>query len=329
MALLLSDREVRSLLSMQDAIAAVEDAFRARGMGKTQMPSKQYLFFERHEGDLRVMPGYIQTTEAAGVKIVNSHPRNPSEHGLPSVLATVIIVDPATGKPTALMGANSLTAIRTGAAGGVAASYMARSESSVVGLIGAGVQARSQLAALGEVLQNISVVKVYDRDRARAESFCKDPWPPAWSVSVASTPAEAVTSTDMVVTTTPSRSPIVRRSWVSPGTHINAIGADAPGKQEMDAEILANCRLVVDDWDQASHGGEINVPLKRGQISRDDIAAELSDVICGRTPGRTSGDEITLFDSTGLAIQDVAVAALVYERAKSKGAGAEVDIWSS
>ncbi len=316
------------LLPMVEAIEIVEDAFREKGLGKVQMPSKPYLYFPRYGGDLRVMPAYIESLDFAGVKIVNSHPENPERHGLPSVIGTLILIDPRTGEPKAIMGANGLTAMRTGAAGAVAARHLARQDSGIVGLVGSGVQARTQLLGLGEVLKDIVQVRVHDLRRERADVFCKDEmWPDAWSMEAVDTPRAAVKGSDVVVTTTPSRSPIIRRSWIAPGTHINAIGADAPGKQELELQILLDSRIVVDDWEQACHGGEISRAVSKGIVTKETVYGELGEVVCGKVSGRVCREDITVFDSTGLGIQDIGVAAYVYKRAVQEDRGQQIDIW--
>jgi len=328
MALLLSDSDVRSMLRIKEVLKVVEDAFREKGLGKVQMPPKTYLFFKDQNGDLRIMPAFLPDRGAAGVKIVNSHPGN-QRYGLPSVLGTVLLIDPKNGLPTAIIGANSLTSIRTGAAGGLAARYLARRNSRIVGMLGAGVQARTQLEAVLEVLPGIERVKVYDVNKENAARFVKEfPAGRGRGMTSVESPELAVRSSDLVITTTPSRSPIVERGWVEPGTHINAIGADAPGKQELDIQILLDGKVVPDDWEQAAHGGEMNVAVSQGRFSRSMIHGELGEVVCGKVKGRESRDEITIFDSTGLAIQDVAVAAHLCDRALKSNKGTKIDIWS-
>ncbi len=328
MALLISDGEVRELLPMEEAVEIVEDAFRARGLGRVQMPPKSYLLFEEFHGDLRVMPGYMDALKAAGVKIVSSHPQNPEKHGLPCVCGTLLLADPATGIPMAIMAANSLTAIRTGAAGAVAARYLSLPESTSAGVIGAGVQARRQLEGLAVVRPGLEEVRIYDRDLVRAESLDRSmPWPSNWAHRVVKSAEEAVGEADILVTTTPSTSPVVMAEWVGPGMHINAIGADAPGKQELEIPILRGSKVFVDDWEQAAHGGEIGTAVAEGILKREDIHGELGDLVAGRIDGRVSRDELTVFDSTGLAIQDISTGAHVLRRASESKLGREIDIW--
>ncbi len=316
---LIPQSDVSRVLSMQQAVAAVEAAFRAYGEGKVQMPPKSYLLFEK--GDLRVMPSYEPDLGLAAVKNVNVHPGNTA---LPSVMATISLFDPETGYPLAIMDGTLVTAMRTGAAGGVAAKYLARADSRVVCLVGAGRQAQTQLAALMVTVPTIERALFCDVNRERAEELARQS-AARHGIEAAACPLDdALAVADIVVTVTPVRKPIVMRDQVRPGTHINAIGADAPGKQELDAAIIRSARVVIDEWEQASHGGEINVPVSQGLFGRDDLHGELGQVVCGRTPGRQSDDDITVFDSTGLAIQDLACAALVYRAVMADGAAARL-----
>jgi alanine dehydrogenase len=322
----LSDRDVEGLLSVEEAIPLVEAAFAALGEGRAQMPPKVYLTFEEFGGDLRAMPAYLKTASGrpyAGVKVVNSHPRNP-ERGLPTVAAVCVLNDPETGMPLAVLAAGRMTDIRTGAGGGVAAKYLARPGSSTVGLVGCGRQALAQAEALNALFA-LKEVRVAGRTPEEAEAFCRSR--PA--DGPAFVPCESVRdacAADIVVTTTPSRRPVVKKAWIRPGTHINAIGADAPGKQELETALVKSARVVVDDAAQALHSGEVNVPVARGALKPADIAGELAQVVLGKKKGRRSDADVTVFDSTGLAVQDVAVAAAVYERAVAAGKGVELTL---
>jgi len=324
--LLLSRAEIQDLLSMSEVIAAVEEAFRAKGLGKVQMPPKSYVNFERYGGDFRVMPAYLEEMGAAGVKIVNVHPKNPKEHCLPTVMATIILLDPATGAPLTIMDGTLITNLRTGAGGAVAAKHLARKDSKVVAMVGAGVQAKTQLLALKEVFK-IEEIRVNDLSEKNAGLYAEEMGNELGVVAkVFQSTKEAVEAADIVVTTTPSTKPILMSDYVKEGTHINAIGADAPGKQELDPKILLRAKVVVDDIEQAIHGGEVNVPLSKGDIARGNIHADLGEIITKKKLGRASQEEITVFDSTGLAIQDIATDWVVYQKAKRLGKGREVEL---
>ncbi|MCX5888732.1 MAG: ornithine cyclodeaminase family protein [Deltaproteobacteria bacterium] len=324
MSLVLTGSEVMQVLDMDLALVAVEDAFRAYGEGRVNMPPKSYLTLAH--GDFRAMYGEIFLPQAhiCGLKWVNVHPANPAR-GLLTVMAKILLNDPETGMEFADLDGTHVTDFRTGAAGGLAAKYLANPSTSRLGLIGAGAQARTQVAAIVKV-RPIEEIVVYDRHldhaRAFAEKIAAAYGVQAWPVATAQ---EAVTGMDIVVTTTPSTSPVVRREWVSPGTHINAIGADAAGKLELEPAILKAALVFVDDWAQASHSGEINVALAQGDITQAEIYGTLGEIVAGRKPGRQSPEEITVFDSTGLIIQDLALGYAVYLRAQERGLGEEKD----
>jgi alanine dehydrogenase len=324
--LILTDEDVKKLLDMREVMEVVERAFKEKGLGRVQMPKKSYIFYDKYEGDLRVMPSYLEVLDVSAVKVVNSHPRNRIKYGLPTVMAVVVLVDPKSGFPMAIMSGSWLTAMRTGAAGGVAAKYLAREESETLCFIGAGTQARTQLMALSLVLKAIKHVKVYDVDEGASRGFAdfSSKVVEGSKVEVCETPRKAVEEADVVTTATPSREPIVMNDWVKRGTHINCIGADAPGKEEIDPRILLRAKVVVDDVEQAVHGGEINVPIAKGLFRREQIYGELGEIIAGLKKGRERADEITVFTSTGLAIQDAVTANLAYDKAVARGLGMRI-----
>ena len=323
--LFLSNNDLRTLLDMDEVMEVVEEAFREKALGYVDMPPKQYIIFDEYNGDLRIMPAYLRRKGIAGVKIVNVHPNNPRKYNLPTVMAVIELVDPKNGAPLALMDGTLITAYRTGAAGGIAIKYLARRDSEVVAIIGAGTQARTQLLAALRVLENLKEVRIYDIIEEKARKFIKDMGDVIKEKGIrmlaVNSVKEAVEVADIIITVTPSRKPIVMSEWIRSGVHINAIGADAPGKEELDPAILKRAKIVVDDYEQAMHSGEINVPISKGLLSKEEIYAELGEVVSGMKPGRESESEITVFDSTGLAIQDVATAWYVYNKALEKGIG--------
>ena len=327
--LILTGTQVKKLLDMKEVLGAVEDAFRYKGLGQVQMPPKSYLFFKEQDGDLRTMPSYVEDAGVAAVKIVNVHPQN-AKYGLRTVMGTLLLVDPRTGEPMAFMDATHITAMRTGAAGAIASKYLARSNPKVVGVIGAGNQARTQVLGLVTLYGGLDELRVYDLQVERSKALVKELQEEyRWEISnikVAKSPEDCVRGVDVITTVTPSRAPIVKDEWVSPGMHFNCIGADAPGKQEMDPRILKRAYLVIDDWEQASHSGEINVPLSKGELTRTDVDAEIGAVVAGLSSKRTSDDQVTVFCSTGLAVQDCLTAKLVYEAACRLGVGRHLNI---
>ncbi|MDG6249517.1 ornithine cyclodeaminase family protein [Methanocalculus sp.] len=297
-------------LTYPEVNVAIEEVFAEHGRGNVQMPPKIYITFP--EGDFRTMPASIPSQNLAGVKIVNVHPGNPA-HGLPTVMATIILINPATGIQTALIDATALTDMRTGAAGAVAAKYLAQKKPLTIGLVGSGRQAEAQLNAIAAEC-DIEEVIVWSRRKENADRFAGAyQQSPAKSVRT----IEEACNCDLLVTTTPSREPLIRSEWIQPGTHINAIGADAPGKQELESALLARAEVFVDDYEQAIHSGEVNVPIRSGAYSAERIAGTLGEVVIGRKQ-RSSADAITIFDSTGLAVQDLAIARIVVERMEGK-----------
>ena len=313
--LVLTRHEVDLIATMELAVEAVEGAFAAFGRGEAEMPPKVYLSIEDHDGDFRAMPSRLGDT--AGNKWVNVHPHNEDRYGLPSVMGVYVLSDPANAFPLAIMDGTSLTALRTGAAGGVASKYLYADSPSSIGIIGCGVQAHTLLGAHEVVYGNLEVL-AYDLDPNAASKFAE-------STGARVVSLEKAAGADLVCTATPSREPFVEADWVRPGAHVNAMGADAPGKQEVDAALLRRGAVYIDDAHQATASGEINVPLSKGQIAIEDLAGTLGEVVAGSLP-RPGADVTTLFDSTGLAIQDVALARAIYDEARQSGLGHEVDL---
>ena len=315
--LIFTKKDVEKVLTPSVANKTIEKAFKAYGLGQADMPAKSYLTFKK--GDLRSMPAYIhgQGFDIAGIKSVNVHPEN-AMYNLPTVMAVIIIVDPKNGFPLAILDGTYLTSIRTGAAGALAAKFLSRKTAKIAGFVGCGVQARTQLACILEV-RKLKTVKIWqftpeDETAPRFKEWVEKTY--KLETVISPTIDEVTTNVDILITTTPSRKPLVNR--VSPGTHINAVGADAEGKQEINPKILKQAKVVIDDWAQASHSGEINVPIRNKQLTKKDIYAGLGDIVAGKEKGRASDEEITLFDSTGLAIQDISCAYTVYKALKDK-----------
>jgi alanine dehydrogenase len=319
-SLVLTATQVMRVLSMDLALAAVTEAFRAHGEGRVNMPPKVHLVLPR--GSFKAMFGeiFLPGGHICGVKWNSNFPENPRHGGL-TIKGKLLLNDPATGLELADMDATRITNFRTGAAGAIAVQHLARPEASRLGLVGAGEQARTQVRAIRKV-RPIRAVTIHSRTGTRARAL-RDELEEAHGLKavVVEDMALAVTGQDIVVTTTPSTSPLVRREWVTPGTHINAVGADSPGKQELDPGILTAARVVVDDWAQARDIGEINVPLAQGQLTPAQIYGTLGEVVAGKKPGRTDPQEITVFDATGLAIQDLALGLAIYNRARELGLG--------
>jgi len=313
--LLLDKNAVQSMLNMADVINVVEEAFTVWGQGKGNMPAKSYLPVEH--GDFRAMPAALPG--CVSMKWVNAHPQN-SSHNLPTVMAIVIYNDPETGYPLAVMDGTRITAYRTGATAAIASKYLARRDSRTLGIVGAGCQAYTQILAHAEVF-GLEQINVFDISKVAMGRLIRS----LPEFSVRECPLEEVATSDIICTLTPSRSPVIKKEWIVAGTHINAVGADAEGKEELDPSILREAMVVIDDPRQASTGGEINVPIRKGLFTIDEVYATLAEVVVGKKQGRTDSKIITIFDSTGIAIEDAAVAKLVFEKAQQIGGFPSVD----
>lgn len=311
----LTRREVEQIASMELAVDAVETAFAAFGRGEATMPAKVYLPIEDHDGDFRAMPSRLGGS--AGVKWVNVHALNRKRHGLPTVMAVYVLNDPETAFPLAVMDATWLTALRTGAAGAVASKYLMHEAPRTIGFIGCGVQAHTLHGTHRVVFDGFESL-VHDRNPETAARF-------ADAVGGRAVSLEDAAGADIVCTATPTRVPFVERSWIRQGAHVNAMGADAPGKQELQSELLRAAAVYIDDAHQATASGEINVPLAQGDFALEDIAGTLGEVVAGVLP-KPEPATTTVFDSTGLAIQDVALARAVYDVAEAEGLGTDVDL---
>jgi alanine dehydrogenase len=314
--LLLDRNAIKALLGMSDVINVVEEAFKMCGEGKGKMPPKTYLALEH--GDFRAMPASLPG--CAGVKWVNVHPQNPSL-GLPSIMAILIYSDPETGYPLAIMDATEITAYRTGAAAAIASKYLARRDSHTVGIIGAGFQAHTQILAHAKLFNPISI-NAFDVSQVAVDRLVHS----FSQFSIRNCSIQEAAASDIVCTLTPSRSPIIKREWIRPGTHINAVGADAPGKQELDPSIVKEAIVVVDDLEQASTSGEINVPIQKRIYTTEEIHGTLAELVVGKKKGRANNRDITVFDSTGIAVEDIAVAKLLFEKAQQRGGYPSIDL---
>jgi len=322
--LILSRKDIENLVDIKKAIDCVESAFRELGQGKAQMPAKIYLNLKKYGGDFRAMPAYLEGLNSCALKWVNVHPRNRSI-GLPTVMATIILSDPKNALPLSFMDGTYVTDLRTAAAGGVAAKYLANKDSKIIGLIGCGAQAITQLMALRHLFK-IKEVKVWGNKKHYINDFIKKMKKRDEQMNGTESLKDCVNECDIVVTTTPSRRPLVKFRWLKKGVHINAIGADAAGKQELEPTILKKAKVIIDDWSQASYSGEINVPLKKKVITKKNIHADIGEIVTGQKKGRINTNDITVFDSTGLAIQDVAIAQLIYKTALRRKIGKSIQI---
>jgi len=327
-AIILTQSEVQSCLSMTEAIEAVRTAYSAYANGRVQMPSVQHLDIHQHNGEVDIKSGFVEDFRLIGTKIASGFYDN-QKKGLPPGIAVIVLLDLETSMPLAIMDGTYITAYRTGAAGAVAASLLARKDSETVGIIGAGTQGRMQLLALRELF-DIQNVKVWDINHEMANQY-KDQMSMQLSIDiqVVDKPDAVVHDADILVTATPSRKALINVDSIHDGIHINAIGADGPGKQELDPKIMTRVsKIVVDSLEQCRKIGEIQHALVQGLINESEIHAEIGEIVNRDKSGRESDDEITLFDSTGLSAQDIAAAKIVYDAANKKGLGKRINLFS-
>ncbi|MEW6232701.1 MAG: hypothetical protein AB1566_10385 [Chloroflexota bacterium] len=326
---ILSKKDVQRALPMLECIEVMKAAFAQLSAGQATVPLRTQLPVPAHQGVTLFMPAYLAQSGDLGAKVVSVFPRNPAR-GLPTIHAVVIIVDGETGVPVALMDGTYLTALRTGAASGAATDLLARRDSHVAAIFGAGTQGRTQLEAACAV-RPITRALVFDRNPAQAAQYVDElrargaPFPA--DMRVAASPEEAVRQADVICTATTSTTPVFDGSQLRPGTHINAVGAYTPQMQEVDAETVRRAKVVIDSH-QASlaEAGDLIIPLQQGLIAQSHIHAELGEIVAGLKPGRERDDEITYFKSVGVAVQDVAAARRVLDRAAELGLGVEVEL---
>jgi ornithine cyclodeaminase/alanine dehydrogenase len=310
---------------MKDCIDALEKAFTELAEGSAVLPLR--IGIKPPDGLSLYMPAYLQKMNALACKVVTVYKNNPTKHRMPTTIGKVLLQDSETGDVISIMDGGYLTAVRTGAVSGLATKYLARDdEGQVAGIFGAGVQAKMQLWGVCEA-RNISKAIVYDKFPEASEKFAKEMGEKLdIPIEIAQT-ADDVLQADIICTATSSPEPIFDGSKVKVGTHINGIGSHTPNARELDTTIVKRSTFIADSRDGClSEAGDIMIPIENGELTKDHIYGELGEVVTGKKQGRTSGDQITLFKSNGLAIQDAATAKLVYDMAKAKGIGKEIDI---
>lgn len=320
MILFITSEDVKSIFDMQDFIDAVEESYRLLGQDAVQMLPRIYLDSKQRPGFLKLMPANVAGLNIGGLQVYTSG----THQGVQKV---ILLFDGLTGALKAVLEADRVSWMRTGAASGVATKYLARKDARVVGIFGSGRQARSQLWAISAV-RNIERVHVYSPDIAHRREYCRE-MEKRLGIEVvpAKEAAEAVRGVDIISTATTARHPVFNGGWVADGTHINAIGAHYPDRHEVDENTVARSRYVADSRERAlKEEGELLIPMAKGVITAGHIHAELADVVVGRTVGRESDRDITLFSSGGIASEVMVTAARIYARALSRGVGRELKI---
>ena len=324
--LLLTRSDVSRVLALRECIAAVEDGFRLEGEGAIQRPS--ILGVHGPHGGLHVKAGFLGLDRPCFVAKANANfPHNMRRHGLPTIQGVVIVIDADNGYPIAIMDSIEITIQRTGAATAVAAKHLARSNSRAAAIIGCGVQGRVQLRALREVLP-LERVAVHDVARDTADDFAR--WMRddlSLDARVAASTADAVRDADVVVTCTSSDRVVLDDADVRPGMFVAAVGADNEHKWELDPRLFPRSKVVVDNVDQCATIGDLHHALAQGLLTRDAIHGDLGSVVAGTRLGRERDDEITVFDSTGIALEDAVTAVLVLQRAAEHGLGMQFNFF--
>ncbi|RME76015.1 MAG: ornithine cyclodeaminase family protein [Chloroflexi bacterium] len=318
---ILSAADVRQALPMSEAIEVMRSAYGQLSANQAETPLRTRLHADK--GLVLLMPAFLKESRDLAFKLVSIWEDNP-RRGLPAIVALVVVLNPDTGQPVALINGEALTAIRTGAGGGLAADLLARPDARVVTVFGAGVQARAQLEAVLAVRQ-INEVRVLSRTPSSVEAFVREvsAWPNAPErVLVAGSRHEAVQGADIVITATSSSTPVFDGRYLSPGAHVTAVGSYRPDMQEVDEETVRRAKIVVDSLKAClAEAGDLIIPLERHVISKLDIYGEIGEIVIGKKPGRESADEITLFKSVGVAVQDAAAAAHVLKMAELQDLG--------
>jgi len=322
----LSAREVRRALPMPDAVEAMKGALAALSMGEAAVPPRTPLALADPPGTALVMPAYVPTDGRLGVKIVTLVGAN-RQRGLPMLQGLMVLFDAPTGSPLAVMDAATLTAIRTGAASGAATDLLARPASATVAIFGAGVQGRTQLEAVCAV-RPIRRCRVFDPAGEAARSFADEMAERLGiPVEAADTPAEALAGADVVCTATTASEPVFEDADLAPGVHLNAVGAYQPPAREVPAETVCRARVVVDQRAAAlEEAGDLVVPIREGRITEAHIAAEVGEIVAGRATGRQTDEQVTLFKSVGVAVEDVSAASAALAGAERLGLGTDVPL---
>lgn len=325
--MIFQEQEIRQVVSMdQDLIQVIEDAFTSLVTKRVVMPPIMRIDIPESNGEVDIKSAYIPGIDQFAIKVSSGFFDN-SQKGLPSLSGMMLLVSTETGIPRAVLLDNGyLTDLRTAAAGAVAAKYLARENLNTVGVIGAGTQARYQMTALKKV-RNFHRIKVYGPTKSRVERYAREMEEKLEvSVSIASCPEEVVKESDLVVTTTPSRTPVIQADWLHPGLHVTAMGSDAGHKQELEAQVLKRADLLVCDVkSQCFRLGELHHGLKQDVLSKESDLAELGEITSGKKKGRTGDQEITVCDLTGTGVQDTAIALYACQKLLEKGYGLRLD----
>jgi alanine dehydrogenase len=324
--LVLSETQVQSLIDIDELIAALEQAHVQYSTGKAVMPVRLVVPLPQIQGRITSMPGFLGDDKALAMKVVTYFQENPKQN-LPAILGTILLFSSETGKLIAVMDGSYITAIRTACASAMATKVLANADTPVLGILGAGVQARTHIQALSRV-RKITRIKIYSPSGKSAAAIKKDLEPTTGvTIEVASSPEEALHEADLVVTASTAKTPIVKMDYLKPGIHINAVGSHRPDARELDGATVARAKVIVDSCEAImAECGDILLAIEEKSIGKDHIHAEIGEVLAGAKSGRSGANEITVYKSVGIAIQDVAAADLVYRKALEQRVGTAVEI---
>jgi ornithine cyclodeaminase len=322
--IVLSQREVTALLSMRDCVEVMSRTLAALARGEATLPLRTVFGLPGDKRFFALMPAYVQSPESVGAKVITVYPGNHGTH-LDSHQGAVLLFDATTGSLQALLDATAITSIRTAAVSALATRHLAREDADDLAILGSGVQARTHLEAI-PLVRRIRRVRLWSRDGDRARALAKS-MSATLPIEVMPTARDAVRGATIICTVTSATEPVLLGDWVAAGAHVNAVGASQPRAREVDSALVTRSRLFVDRRESAlKEPGDLLVPIAEGAITADHIVAELGEVVAGMRRGRESGDEVTLFKSLGLAVEDVAAARFVYSAALQKSVGTTVDL---
>ena len=323
--LCLSAKDVSQVLTMQDCINTMQDAFTQLASGEAVVPLRSTLAMPRENGGALFMPVYLPNIRKVGLKAVTVHQDNPDK-GLPMVQAMVMVFDASSGSPLAVINGEVITAMRTGAVSGLATKLLARESAEIVAIIGAGVQGETQLEAVCTV-RKIRKAYIFNRNLERRQAFIKKMKEKLGIEIIAAESMAALAEADIICTATTSKMPVFKNSEIGVGVHINGVGSYRPDMCEIPPETIMRAKIVVDQLAAClSEAGDILQPIELGLISQDYIYGELGELVTGMKPARQAEGEITVFKSVGLAVQDLATADLVFTKAKNLGLGVEITL---
>jgi len=324
--LIISEKEVHKLIEIDELISALELAHIQSSTGKAVMPVRLVVPLPQIQGRITSMPGYLNEDKALGMKVVTYFQDNPKKD-LPAILATIMLFSSETGKMIAVMDGTYITTIRTACASALATRVLANAETSVLGILGAGVQARAHIETLGRV-RKLGRIKIFSPSGTSAAKVKSDmEHAVGIPIEVAANAEAVVRDADLLVTVTTAKEPILKSEWLKPGVHVNAVGSHRPDLREIDGATLAKAKVVVDSREaMMGECGDILLAIKEGAITANQIHAEIGEVLAGAKPARISANEVTLYKSVGIAIQDVATAQLVYRKALEQNVGTNVEV---